>query len=697
MKSPIPAFIRTAAGILVIPCAYAAPYTWDASGAAPLDDGGGSWNATGGTNWFDGTNYGAWGNTFSDVATFGIANGAAGTINVGTVNANGITFSAPGSGNYTLSGGTITLGGTAPTITAAVNASISSVLAGSAGMTKSGAGMLSLTGVNTYTGGTIINGGTLSLESSTSDTAVRGTVTVNSGATLRIAGANWGGFGANDGKKIDTLNVVGGTVNNTLTTSFIKNATVNMTGGTISGGEIGWRNTTLNSLASADTATVSSKITLRNDFVVANLVIDTADGAAATDLRISGAINQASSGGTFIDVGIVKNGAGTLELTGASNYRGSTTINNGTLALGGSNRLYDSSALNVSGGTFSIGTYSETLGAVTLTSGAISGSSGILTGSSYAVESGSVSAILGGTGALTKTTAGTLELTNINTYSGGTTVNGGNLLLNSSSSSSAAVRGTVTVNTSATLTVSGAAYGGFGTTTGSKIDTLNIVGGSVVVAGDKMTSNSTFNLTGGAISGGEIHWRNTALNSLDSATTSTVSNNLMIRPDFGTPTLTIDVADGAAATDLRVSGIVKQSTPSGNLVKNGTGTLELTNGNSYTGTTTVNEGKLWVTGNISTSVLTTVKNTATLGGGGFVGAVNVESGGIIAPGSSAGNLTVSNGLTIAGIYQWELAVLSTASPGTNFDRITLTTGNADITGAALDLELGSFTPTAIPF
>ena len=697
MSSPIHGFICTVAGILVIPCAHAAPYTWDASGAAPLDDGGGSWNAAGGTNWFDGTNYGAWGNTFSDVATFGIANWAAGTISVGTVNANGIAFNAPGSGNYVLSGGTITLGGTAPTINASVNASISSVLAGSAGMTKSGAGMLSLTGVSTYTAGTIIDNGTLSLESTTSDTAVRGTVTVNSGGTLRIAGAAWSGFGANDGKKIDTLNVVGGSVNNTLTTSFIKNATVNMTGGTISGGEINWRNTTLNSLASADTATVSSKITLRNDFVVANLLIDTADGAAATDLRISGAINQASSGGTFIDIGIVKNGAGTLELTGASNYRGSTSINNGTLALGSSNRLYDSSALNVSGGTFSIGTYSETLGAVTLTSGAISGSSGILTGSSYAVESGSVSAILGGTGALTKTTAGTLELTNINTYSGGTTVNGGNLLLNSSSTSSAAVRGTVTVNTGATLTVSGAAYGGFGTTTGSKIDTLNIVGGSVVVAGDKMTSNSTFNLTGGAISGGEIHWRNTALNSLASATTSTVSNNLMIRPDFGTPTLTIDVADGAAATDLRVSGIIKQSTPSGNLVKNGTGTLELTNGNSYTGTTTVNAGKLLVTGNISTSVLTTVKNTATLGGSGFVGAVNVESGGIIAPGSSAGNLTVSNGLTIAGIYQWELAALSTANAGTNFDRITLTTGNADITGAALNLGLGSFTPTASLF
>ncbi|MEX1049153.1 MAG: autotransporter-associated beta strand repeat-containing protein [Akkermansiaceae bacterium] len=700
MKSPFHAFIHTVAGILLIPCAHAAPYTWDASGASPLDDGGGSWNPTGGTNWFNGTGYGAWGNTSSDVATFGVGNGAAGTINVGTVNANGITFNAAGSGNYALSGGTITLGGTAPTINAAVNASISSVLAGSAGMTKSGAGTLSLTGVSTYSGGTIIDNGTLSLESTTTDTAIRGTVTVNSGGTLRIAGVAWGGFGATTGKKIDTLNVVGGTVNNTLNTSFITNATVNMTGGTISGGEINWRNTTLNSLASADTATVSSKIILRNDFVVANLVIDTADGAAATDLRIGGAITQSSSGGTFVNVGLVKNGAGTLELTGANTYRGSTTINNGTLALGNSNRLYDSGALNVSGGTFSIGTYSETLGAVTLTSGAISGSSGILTGSSYAVESGTVSAILAGTGALAKTTAGTLELTNINTYGGGTTVNDGNLLLNSSSTSSAAVRGTVTVNTGATLTVSGGNFGGFGTTTdGSKIDTLDVVGGSVVVTGDKMNKDATFNLTGGTISGGKISWRNSALNSLASATASTISSNIMIRNDFeaGLP-LTINVADGGAADDLVIGGVISQpGTTGASVIKTGAGTLKLTNTNSYTGGTTVNAGKLWVTGNISTSVLTTVKDTATLSGSGFVGAVNVESGGIIAPGSSAGNLTVSNGLTIAGIYQWELATLSTASPGTNFDLITLTTGNADITGASLGLNLGSFAPTAIPF
>jgi len=376
MKSHIAFF---ASAILTITYAHAADLTWD-NGAAT-----GNWN-TSEANWTAAT----WNNATPDNAIFGAT--AIGTVTLNEpITAGNITFNNAG---YTIAASTpsdiLTL--SSSTITAAADAIVSSVLAGSTGMSKSGAGMLSLTGVSTYSGGTIIDTGTLSLESTTSDAAIRSVVTVNSGGTLRIAGVEFSGFGGNIGRKIDTLNVVGGTVNQTVANSFIRDATVNMTGGTISGGTINWRNTTLNSLASADTATVSSKITLRNDYVVANLVIDTADGAAATDLRISGAINQASSGGTFVDVGIVKNGAGTLELTGASNYRGSTAINNGTLALGSSNRLYDSSALNVSGGTFSIGTYSETLGAVTLTSGAISGSSGILTGTAVTRSSRAASA-----------------------------------------------------------------------------------------------------------------------------------------------------------------------------------------------------------------------------------------------------------------------------------------------------------------
>ncbi len=182
----------------------AANFTWDASGGAPLDDGAGTWDASGGSNWFDGSSYGAWGNTSADVAVFGVGSGAAGTITVGVgVVANGITFNAAGSGNYTLStsgGNTITLQGATPTITTNVGggATINTTLAGSAGLVKAGGGTLSILAekTNLYTGGTTINTGKLTVQGSSSTGTVdrydlsTGPVHVASGATLDIDGGN---------------------------------------------------------------------------------------------------------------------------------------------------------------------------------------------------------------------------------------------------------------------------------------------------------------------------------------------------------------------------------------------------------------------------------------------------------------------------------------------------------------------------
>ncbi len=585
-----------ASAVLTITYAYAADLTWN-NGTTT-----GNWNTTD-ANWTGST----WNNATPDNAIFDAAGIGTVTLTVPITTGN-VTFNNPG---YTIAANTLNLSNS--TITTAADAIISSVLAGTTGMTKSGAGMLSLTGVSTYSGGTVINNGTLSLESTTSDTAIRGIVTVNSGGTLRIAGVAWGGFGGNTGKKIDTLNVVGGTVNHTLNFSFIKDAAVKMTGGAISGGEIGWRNSTLNSLASTDTATVSSKITIRNDYVVANLAIDTADGAAATDLLVSGAIGQAI-------------------------------------------------ATNVPG--------------------------------------------------LIKTGDGTLELTAISSFTGGTTVNGGNLLLNQTSTNSA-IRGTVTVNTGATLTVSGASFGGFGDT-GTKIATLNVVGGNVVVVGNKMTKDAAFNLTGGTISGGEINLRNTALNSLASDTTSTISSALNIRADYGNgPTLSINVADGAAAADLRVTGSIKQSTnpanPSGNLVKTGAGTLSIENNCSYTGTTTVSGGTLSSYWYLASDDVTVASGATLAGNGGIGGNLTIQSGGHqalnVAPAAFQqvarqieGLLTLEAGtfldLSAAVLPAEETYVLLTATGGITGPLPTVTglSGNLAINGNNLE-----FTPTANPF
>jgi hypothetical protein len=47
------------------------------------------------------------------------------------------------------------------------------------------------------------------------------------------------------------------------------------------------------------------------------------------------------------------------------------------------------------------------------------------------------------------------------------------------------------------------------------------------------------------------------------------------------------------------------------------------------------------------------------------------SGGTVAPGNSAGTLTVDRLTASSGVYQWELAALSTSNPGVDFDRIVV--------------------------
>lgn len=118
---------------------------------------------------------------------------------------------------------------------------------------------------------------------------------------------------------------------------------------------------------------------------------DIGNGAANVDLSIQAAITDGTSTG-----GLVKTGAGTLQLSGTNTYTGATRIDAGTLLLGASNRIADASNLILAGGTFATGGFSETLGALTLNGNATidfgSGASALVFGdSSAAAWTGSVS------------------------------------------------------------------------------------------------------------------------------------------------------------------------------------------------------------------------------------------------------------------------------------------------------------------
>lgn len=165
--------------------AQAAAYSWDPSMTPATPSGGtGTWDLTN-VFWSDGTNDFIWPNTATTTATFG---GTAGTVTLGApLQANALTFSTAG---YTLTasaGGSLAMVGTTPTITTTADATINAPVSGTAGLTKAGAGKLTLGGANTYTGNTSLTAGTLALASGAS-LASTSSLVLNGAATLDLGG-----------------------------------------------------------------------------------------------------------------------------------------------------------------------------------------------------------------------------------------------------------------------------------------------------------------------------------------------------------------------------------------------------------------------------------------------------------------------------------------------------------------------------
>ena len=291
-----------------------------------VNGGTGTWTAGvsgGSTNWTStaGTFNSGWNS--GSTAVFG---GTAGTVTVdtalGAVSIGGLTFNTTG---YTVAGGTLTGGSATNTLTAGtgISGTISSVLAGSGGFTKSGAGTVSLNALNTYTGTTTIDAGTLvgTIENSMPR---NGDVVINNGGTLTAGGGHIWGTPAGTG----TTTVNGGGV---LTTNdgqqiVIVGRPLVLNGGTLASGlpeaSFGsWR------LGAPVSVTANSSITASGVSVSAASVFTINPGitlTASSTLRDD-----------FYGVGtLVKAGTGVMTLSGANAFTGATTVNAGTLQVG---------------------------------------------------------------------------------------------------------------------------------------------------------------------------------------------------------------------------------------------------------------------------------------------------------------------------------------------------------------------------
>ncbi len=189
--------------------------------------------------------------------------------------------------------------------------------------------------------------------------------------------------------------------------------------------------------------------------------------SGTSSLEIAGVITGA---GTQLDI----LGSGTVTLSGANTYSGTTTLTSGTLVLGGNTAL-GPGLLKLNGGTLQAGGGALTVtNPYTLTahSGFSGGDTLTLSGGgtlagfhSLTVAAGTTARLTGTIGEsspsiLIKQGAGLLELTCANTFTGGAFISSGTVRINNSTGSAFGT-GAVTVANGATLTGAGSFPGAF--------------------------------------------------------------------------------------------------------------------------------------------------------------------------------------------------------------------------------------------
>ncbi len=421
---------------------------------------------------------------------------------------------------------------------------ISGSIDGFSSLVKSGTGALTLTNSSTYSGGTILNAGTLNANAFNALGA--GAVTVN-GGTLNLGNSNAVGSG--------TLTINGGVIDNTSGNVF----TLSANNAQVWGGSFTFVGTSdLNLGTGAVIMNASPTITVN-----------------AGNLIVGGTISDGVAG-----FGLTKAGEGTLELDSTSNtFRGATTVNGGTLiiardgTLGTPPATVNPAAITLNGGALQVnnGTAANSgAGNVTLatnrgiTLGATGGTLSIgfvdpTTGNHLNNETALVyNGVITGPGGLTVVgqsgivaPSSILDLSAVATYQGNTTIS----------------NAIVQVNAGNTGTNNGAAVANI-LPTGT---TLNLI------------NSGAWNIDSGA----------------SSLTVAGLNGDATSK--FGTTNASTAVSlTLAGAGSYAFPGLIGAMTVAGKpgvdaelrLVKSGSGTQVLSGANSYAGTTTISGGVL---------------------------------------------------------------------------------------------------------
>ncbi|MEZ0168378.1 autotransporter domain-containing protein [Microvirga sp. TS319] len=369
-------------------------------------------------------------------------------------------------------------------------------------LTKKGEGVLTLSGDNTYSGGTTIEAGVLQVSkdanlggagnpivygfaSAAASSAPLGGITL-AGGTLRYLA----GF---DSARTLTVEAAGGTIdtngrNASLSGLVLGSGNLNKTGlGTLAltgngsgyGGTLSINQGTIalvgGSLGGKIDIKKNGSLLVGDGRVDGHLLADTTNNGT---LVFNQTGNYNYTGDLDGNGALVKKGSGELRLSGEYRYTGSTVVQGGSVLLEAG--LSQETDLVIDGGTFDLSGRDQTVAGLSGRSGSL-----LLGNGNLVVDQGEGSTFGGainGSGTFTKIGAGRLDLTGNSPFTGGTFVNGGTLAVNGSLSGS-----NVTVNNGGTL-------GGNGTVGGIVAGNGGIVAPGNSIGNLKVSGDVTFGL-----------------------------------------------------------------------------------------------------------------------------------------------------------------------------------------------------------
>jgi autotransporter-associated beta strand protein len=552
----------------------------------------------------------------------------------------------------------LTLGGTS---TSAGNV-ISSILVGTGNLIKTGTGTWKLTPTGNsgfYYFDTSTSGAQYS--SAANANIFTGSISISAGTLVM---GNTGALGSSSGVTVAD----GGTLDlNGLTLSTSNALTISGTGAAGAGGSI------VNN--SASLATYSGLITLNNDATInaqaGNINITGATLSSTNKtLTVAGSFNtNITSAMGFGSGGLTKTGTGSLTLSGANTYTGTTTVSAGTLKLGNTSALGDSSSNVVvsNGATLDLGGLSIA-NTNTLT---ISGTGAGTAGATGALTSSSTTASYAGN--ITLADAATIYAT------------AGDIILSGVISGNKQL---TILNSSATKDV---------ILTGASANTM----GSINLAGYDLTFTAVNQLGLGTITSSSSNARLVYGTSAGSSNLApiTIENQLNTGADSSKILALVPNGD---TNSITASGLI---TGSGKLKVSGSGVggvLYVTNtSNDFTGGIEIGTGTIQVAdsralgsgainfGTSTASILsftdsTTVANSVTMSGSSYTANIDVSSGktatlsGVISPTTTGGKLTkTGNGSLV-------LSNTNTYSGATTVSAGTLTlSGSGSIASSAV--------------